>query len=445
MTAPALVPEPLAPREAAGRRLLGVSYSFPPLHNAQSLLVERTVRALSGMGWQVTMLTVNPGSTMEPVDDALTERIPRAVEVVRTASLERRLFAAPPSLERILRHSLHFCGLPEKQFPWYFSACRAGRRLLGARRFDIIHSWACYHTSNVVGLALKRWSGLPLVAHFSDPWVDNPFHFLWPLQRAVCRRLEAAVIREADAVVFVTEQAAAKVMAKYPAAWRQKVHVIPHGYDSAVPARAPARAPKGAQRLRLTYAGSFYGPRNPEAFLRALARLGRGRALEQELAVVLCGPGVPRYAALARSLELQRIVECRGPLGFDEARQAMAEADVLLVIDAPSEGPSLFLASKVVDYLAFGKPILGLTPAEGATADLLGRLGGPVAPPDDEGAIAAAIAEILGLWRRGVLRIAPEFAQVARAYEGRATAGRLDSLLASLARGAAVSGLERMR
>ena len=62
---------------------------------------------------------------------------------------------------------------------------------------------------------------------------------------------------------------------------------------------------------------------------------------------------------------------------------------MLLVIDAPADD-SLFLPSKLIDYLPLGKPILGLTPLRGASADLIRRLGYPVVAPDDEAAIAAA-------------------------------------------------------
>ena len=49
-----------------------------------------------------------------------------------------------------------------------------------------------------------------------------------------------------------------------------------------------------------------------------------------------------------------------------EAASAAADADVLLVIDAPSRGPSPFLPSKLIDYLPLRKPILGVTPETGA-------------------------------------------------------------------------------
>ena len=59
------------------------------------------------------------------------------------------------------------------------------------------------------------------------------------------------------------------------------------------------------------------------------------------------------------------------------------------MIDAPADD-SLFLPSKLVDYLPLGKPILGLTPL--ARRDGRRSFAGsatPIVPPDDEAAIAA--------------------------------------------------------
>jgi hypothetical protein len=114
--------------------------------------------------------------------------------------------------------------------------------------------------------------------------------------------------------------------------------------------------------------------------------------------------------------------------------QEAAAADVLLVIDAPSRGPSLFLPSKLVDYLPFRKPILGLTPGEGASADVLRQLGCPVADPDDPPGIARAVAALLDQWQAGRLTVAGAFDAAARQYDIRQTTRVLDNILRGLGR-----------
>src|SRR5262249_17983528 len=160
---------------------------------------------------------------------------------------------------------------------------------------------------------VHRATGLPWVAHFSDPWIDSPYVRGRAWQRRIWRRMEADVVRNADALVFVNAQTAARVMRKYPSDWRRKAHVVPHGYDCAD--LAGGQPASRDERLTLVYSGRFYDRmRTPEPFLRALAALRRARPLDRELRVVFVGTAVPAYARLASTLGLDAVVEFTGRL-----------------------------------------------------------------------------------------------------------------------------------
>src|SRR5439155_24007946 len=154
--------------------------------------------------------------------------------------------------------------------------------------------------------------------------------------------------------------------------------------------------------MRIVYPGRFSaGVRTRLPLLRALADLNRREALAGTLEVLFLGPRVGEFEREAEALGLASFVRFRGRVPPVEAASAAAEADVLLVIDAPSLGPSAFLPSKLIDYLPFRKPILGVTPERGASARLLGRLGCPVAPPEDVDAISSALVGLVRRWRDG--------------------------------------------
>jgi glycosyltransferase involved in cell wall biosynthesis len=415
------------------KNLLIVSYCFPPQLAPESLLLLRRVKELARLGWHLTVLTSDPDATLERLDPRLAESLPPSLGVVRAGRALYPLFAIKVLAKLILK-PLTFLGLPEMQFPWYFFGLRAGRRLVQEKRFTAIYSHAFYHVSSLVALALKRLTGLPWLAYFSDPWVDNPYLRLAPLQRRMSGIIEAAIIREADAVVFVTRQTAEVVMRKYPQAWRKKVHVIPHGYEPdncGNPNPTPAPRP----RLRLVYTGMFYkGKRTPEGLFKALQLLGQTRPLAEQLEVRLIGPFVPDYQGLAQSLGLDQVVSCSGPIPFTASLQEAAAADVLLVIEAPNN-PSLILPTKLVDALAFKKPILGLVPQDGPPADLLRQLGCPLAAPDDVEGIARALGGLLDLWQEGKLTVSPSLGKVARQYEIQETTHAFNQVLDELTPG----------
>ena len=118
------------------KRLLLVSYAFPPQRNAESVLVLATVRALTRAGWEVTVLTIDHTKTTEPVDEDLLREVPPGVAVVRAGGYEHWLsrYVGP---WRAFWYGLRLLGLPERHCAWYFPALRGARRLLATQRFDI--------------------------------------------------------------------------------------------------------------------------------------------------------------------------------------------------------------------------------------------------------------------------------------------------------------------
>lgn len=410
------------------KRVLFVSHSFPPFRTPEAILSSRTVRALTELGWEVTVLTIDEASCLEAVDRTLIRTVPSTVEIVRTPSVERsfvRIRYLPLILQRL--------GLPELQFLWYPSAVRKGIELLRHRSFDVIHSWACFHVSNLVGLALKRASGLPWVAHFSDPWVDSPYFNGSSIHRLVAGRFEKAIIREADRSVFVTSQTVDLVMNKYPSDWKNKVHVIPHGFDPDAVDVSSTHTNRPHDRLRLMYTGSFYkGKRTPMSLLRALHDLNHDFPLIETLEMTFIGPIVHEYQEAAERFGLSGVVTFQGSLSFAECMQATLDADVLVVIDAPSESPSVFLPSKLVEYLPFRRLILGITPSQGASADLLRRLGCPVIAPEDVKGIRTAIASLIKRWQSGQWILPSQFEKIALEYDIRRTTKTLADMFDSL-------------
>jgi glycosyltransferase involved in cell wall biosynthesis len=182
--------------------------------------------------------------------------------------------------------------------------------------------------------------------------------------------------------------------------------------------------------MRIVYTGRFYRDRRtPTALFRALALLQERASLTGRLELVLMGPAVEAFQRDAAALGLEGLVRFEPRGSKQAASRAAAEADVLLVIDAPSAGPSLFLPSKLVDYLAFRKTILGLTPRQGAPARLLERLECPIAAPDDPHAIAAALSELLARRQSGRLRVSDTFDAVASEFDIRRTTAQLDDVL----------------
>jgi hypothetical protein len=134
-------------------------------------------------------------------------------------------------------------------------------------------------------------------------------------------------------------------------------------------------------------------------------------------------------AALTRA-GVDRVLHVHPVIPYLDSLQLMRQCDALLLIDArlSRTTESVFLPSKLVDYLGSGTPVLAVTPVPGATARTLGETGGVVCDIEDEDALDRALTRLL---ETGDLPC-PEPAAV-QPYDYRGVAGRLLEIMTGIA------------
>jgi glycosyltransferase involved in cell wall biosynthesis len=410
------------------KRLLAISWEMPPLSGPRAVQVTRTLEHLVPLGWSSTVICFGPRSTRYNQDYAADpERATNgAIELVRVPSPEEWLFFR--ALWRVCPPAKL---MPDEKWVWIRRAAAAARRQAATRPHTAMASFGQPWSDHLVALRLRRETAMPWVAHFSDPWVDSPYARGASWQRRLWSRMERDVVGDADRLIFHNRQTADRTMSKYPAAWRSKVAIVPQGFEPESRTLNVARSTPAP--LRVVYTGRFYDRmRTPENLLRAVAQLGLDR-LRGRIAFDFFGHPSAAYARQARDLGLDTIVRFHGRVPPPQAVAAARAADLLLVIDAPSTGPNLFLPSKLVDYLALKKPILAITPREGASADLVRELGYTIVDPGDVDGIAAAVSSAIDAWQRGTAVVSPAHDEVASRYDIRQTARRFADVLDGLA------------
>lgn len=415
---------------------MAVSWCTPPALFPRSIQVARLFKGLKRQGWTTTVVTPRtpPLSKANPQDPSLEEFYAGEYQPVRV-DLSR---IDPDAIGWLDRRKLRV--RREAQLSddllWARRAADTVRALIREEPPDVLVTFAQPWRDHLVGLELLRWGKrLPWVAHFSDPWVDNLYDADLPDEtQAEERRREARVVERADLAVFTNRYAADLVMAKYPAAWRGKVRIVPHATDddlTAVVDRTFPRRLANASTLRLTHVGNlFAGRRTADSVFDALSILNQRRPLQHRLELVILGEGSGLYDARAKAfmLNLDSVVTFRPRVSYLESVAAMRDSDVLLLIDAPAD-INVFFPSKLVDYLMARRPILALTPAIGVTADIMTQLGYPAVEPGNVNAIVASIDELLARHAAGPLQPSAAAATGAAPYSLDATARAFAAVL----------------
>jgi glycosyltransferase involved in cell wall biosynthesis len=266
------------------------------------------------------------------------------------------------------------------------------------------------------------------VAHFSDPWHENPYRRPRFAERWINARLERAVVTAADALVFVNDETRDATLDRYGFNLRAKAHVIPHCFEPDL--YPPRRVPHDGIVLR--HIGHFYGARGIRPLLEAIRRLRGSRpTVLESVTFELVGRIREPEVAEVRRLGLEDAVRFRPPVSYRESLREMRDADILLLVEAPA-ATNLFLPSKLVDYLGSGTPVLALTPLQGPAARLLAETGDTVVAPDDVPAIADALARGIERRRAGLNGAGPTRGATLARLESRSTTGTLAELFRSL-------------
>jgi len=425
-------------------RVLVVAYNFPPIGGAGIQRTLKYVTYLPESGWEPVVLTArNPGAL--PRDDEAERGLAPDLIVERAFSpepvkLRRALgravrWAASLSPGRVtertqIGHSMpqggadgtreapparrvrDYGGLagiwarlervvffPDPEVTWAPFAVRCGLEAHRRSPVDVVYSSAGPFSSHLAAALIASRAGLPWVADFRDPWVGNVFAAPLPAVHArLQERIERRFVHLAARSVFATSGLMNLYAGRYPEAARRFV-TIPNGYDrSDLIGIAPA-APPQPGGFHILYAGSLYRPQELEAFLLGVERLlGRRRDLRERLRVDFVG--IVNEANSRLIAEFERPERLGGVVGFEgfmprpRALARMAGADALLQLMPDVAGADLFVGGKLLEYMAFDRPILAvMTPGDGRA--LVESLPGGIVADVEPASVADALEKLL--------------------------------------------------
>ncbi len=370
-------------------KILAIVYSFTPLHFPQTLLLLRWFKYLDEAGHDVTVLSVDPDSFAGPKDPGLERLVPRNVENIRIRSLENTLlYRVLQRAERLLVPLFQ----PFKK-PWYGPA-RKVLKALPLRQYDVVLSCSQPPVCHLLGYDVKKKAGLPWVAYFSDPWADNPYRKNQPRRvQEYNRAWQREVVCSADALIAPTDEIRQMIVGGHRPEVREKAATLDHCFVPQWFQLRGAERPKDNGAAKIVLTGSFYGSRTPIPFLRMLAELNARHRIEGR--IVLEFYGEMSDADLHHPIwpSVEGLAAFYGRVDYLTSLAKMREADLLLLIDAPAEKgtASVFFPLKLAEYLGSGRPIIGFTPENGASARILRETGDYVVDVND----AAGLADLL--------------------------------------------------
>jgi glycosyltransferase involved in cell wall biosynthesis len=361
--------------------LFAILYCFPPLLVPATMCYVKLLVGLREHGYKIDVLTINPESFAPPdesfiTDEALLQLIPDGIINHKIWSWENNRLIKLLKESRISNNLFYRWFQPRKR-EWTFSAINYLKKI-DINQYDVILSCSQPHCNHLIGYYLKEKTGKPWIAYFSDPWTDNPYT-IYPSDRIYRYNLELEkmVIENADKILFTSEEMVRLVMTKYSDKVRERCDVLPHSfipewYDLV---RTAARRDNG--KISIAHTGHFYGPRTPLPILNALENLSRDINLSEKMEISFYGFMDSKYRDLIRDRRMDSFIKIKGTVPYINSLALIKNSDYLLLIDAPlkNESESVFLPSKLIDYIGSYQPVIGITPENGTSARVLRQTG----------------------------------------------------------------------
>lgn len=350
-------------------KLLIITYSYAPDLTPRAFRWSAVAERLAAMGHDVQvlcaaasgspLLEANNGVTVHRVRDWLlnaSSRVMAGAPVPRPAGSRVGSFAIRGALRNAVRGLWRLLHWPDYACGWLIPAIREGRRICARNQFDWIISVSHPFTGHLVGMLVKDYApAANWLVDIGDPFflMKEPSPNNRRLYGWLSRWIERRVVVGAD-ILSVTTESTGRLYESHFALPHAKVWVVPPLLS--LPAMPAPRAREADQPIRLVFVGTLYrNLRSPKFMLSCLSALAE-RLGKQRLELHIYGAINDCASDLESCPEpLKSALSLHGMVERTAVLQAMVDADILVNIGNDSETQ---LASKVIEYMAVGRPIL---------------------------------------------------------------------------------------
>ena len=342
---------------------------------------------LPEFGWQPVIYTPeNPEQLAR--DESLLADVPECAEVIRThifepydiyrrftgagsgsASEVNPLNAQKKSLKQKIgvwmRGNLF---VPDPRRGWVRPSVRFLKKYLREHPVDAVVTTGPPQSMHLIGLGLKKATGLKWIVDFRDPWTEM-FYFkhlkLWPLAKWRHKCLEQKVLDNADEIISVTPL----VQADFQKRTATPVHLITNGFDEDDFACGTQPHP---DTFDIVHTGLFASDGNPVNLWDVLAsKCEKDEGFRNRLRIRLAGKVDDSIVASIRNSILAGNLELLGYLPHRETVSLQRSASVLMLPLRQEPEYRKVLPGKIFEYLAARRPILGIGQSDGAAARVL--------------------------------------------------------------------------
>lgn len=433
---------------ASCKRVLIISYYFPPLYSSGGIRIFKFAKYLPQVGWEPVVVTVKIALGV-PTDNTLLEELNKKIQIFRVNNplnfgIERginkkisnkvgfksRLLSKSLNLWKCIKNIISLLFLvPDSFICWALLAYRTGNRIIKEQKIDVVYTTSIPVSTHVVGCLLSRKNKIPWVMEFRDLWFN---HVIFAPRKRwrifIEKKLEKRFFKYANSIIAVTSTILEYFTSSYPNV-RNKFATITNGYDSDNFKRAKPSVYKVKDKFTIVYTGTLLDYQTPIYFFEALESLvNENPDVLANIEVVFAGGMALHYQERFSKPPLSSVIKFLGLLPYQEAINLTYSGDTLLLIVYEEMGGNSILTNKLFEYIGARKPILALVP-QGVAADLIEseKLGAVVSPRDIQG-IKLAILKLYKKWQEKKLYTEANYDRISKKFDRKTLTYKLSKI-----------------
>ncbi|HSK11947.1 MAG TPA: glycosyltransferase, partial [Phnomibacter sp.] len=363
------------------KKVLIITYYWPPCGGIGVLRCLKFAKYLRAWGWEPVIFTAD-GAHYPSIDHSNDKDIPEGITILRQPIWEpyhlykfitgqkkdanvNNVFYASEK-KRGLTHNISVWlrsnfFIPDARAAWIDPSVKFLLKYLKAHPVDALLSNGPPHSNTRIATLLKKATGIPWLADFQDPWSQVDYFGMLKLTRWGRHRhlrMEQEVFRHADAITIVSDRWK-KDLEKIGA---KNVTTVAWGYDP----DDFRDLPEGeSEHFSITHTGILGTDRHPALLLNAIQDLKiEMPGIADDLRIQLAGLVDTGIRSDIENRGLQDNVVYLGSMERRKALELTVKSKVLLLILNRQENAAGRIPGKFFEYMAAGRPIFCIGPAE---------------------------------------------------------------------------------
>ena len=366
------------------KKILIITYYWPPAGGAGVQRWLKFSKYLPEYGYTPIILTVDEKYANYPQKDSkLVNEISDKLKVHKTKTFEvfsiyQKLVSSnempyggfanennPSLLKKVARFIRGNFFIPDPRKGWNKYAFKAALKIIKDYNIDTIITTSPPHSTQLIGLKLKKKTNINWIADIRDPWTEiyyNKEFYKTSLANKIDYKYEQQVINNADKIIVVSDSIKLS-FSKNKKELLNKISIISNGFDTDDIIKS---SDTNNNTINIVYTGTISDIYPMNIFIDAIKSIEN-----KNINIKLVGQVNEIFKQKIENDNLTNIFEFIGQVNHEKSLEYLSKADIALLLIPEIKDNKGILTGKFFEYLGSKKAILGIGPSDGDVAKIL--------------------------------------------------------------------------